>query len=89
MPVQLDVVVGPDPCSDCRLAPQCAARLMACSAFVQFIHSAPWKHAPRAPRRELYLLVFEPPGRGGRPGNQNARKATPDARTRGAARIRS
>ena len=54
-------LVGPAPCDSCRLAPRCAAELLACAAFQLYATTgrAPrWRLAPRAPTRERFDLIF-------------------------------
>jgi hypothetical protein len=72
----------------CRFRARCAAQQLACAAFNQFMHNAPWQRAPRAPTHTRYAALFEGKrlpiyGRGGgRP-----RKVRPEAPERVAATV--
>jgi helix-turn-helix protein len=52
----------PWPCEDCKLARACAARLLSCRAFGEYVagaSEAAWRAAQRWPTREAWEAMFE------------------------------
>jgi len=54
----VDTDVGPAPCDRCDLAPRCAAELLACRQFLEYVDRNHWTAGPRTPTRESYGQAF-------------------------------